>query len=208
MGRPTESGTSATFCLLTPSAIFSDRKSGLRADAMAQSRDATTTDLFDEHIVFQSMGFYVMPFLTQSFFTAKSPDAVRHTQAVMPLYLLMCPLLVLVAYYALTQRLQMSSPGEAFFAVVVRLLPDWLIGVVAARRYVVRDVCAMHPRPPYGWLRASARSPLAATRDSKPTARHFRFASNSIRNTYATHRHAKPGRKDTIAGAPCRTHRR
>ena len=76
-------------------------------------------------IVFQSMGFYVMPFLTQSFFTAKSPDAIRRTQAVMPLYLLMYPFLVLVAYYALTQRLQMSSPNEAFFAVVVHLLPGW-----------------------------------------------------------------------------------
>ena len=83
-------------------------------------------------IFFQSLGFYMMPFAIQNFFTAKSANTIRRTQMVMPLYMLMYPFLVLASYYAISQNLELSSPNEAFFAAATQLLPGWLLGLVAA----------------------------------------------------------------------------
>jgi len=83
-------------------------------------------------MLFQSLGFYVMPFAVQVFFTAKSPNTIRRTQVAMPLYMLMYPFLVIASYYAISQNLQLASPNEAFFAAAIRLLPGWLLGLVAA----------------------------------------------------------------------------
>ncbi|CAG9183791.1 putative symporter YodF [Cupriavidus laharis] len=83
-------------------------------------------------MLFQALGFYVMPFAVQNFFTAKSANTIRRTQVAMPLYMLMYPFLVLASYYAISQNLQLASPNEAFFAAAVRLLPGWLLGLVAA----------------------------------------------------------------------------
>ncbi|NSX16435.1 sodium:solute symporter family protein [Cupriavidus taiwanensis] len=83
-------------------------------------------------MLFQALGFYVMPFAVQNFFTARSANTIRRTQVAMPLYMLMYPFLVLASYYAISQDLQLASPNEAFFAAAVRLLPDWLLGLVTA----------------------------------------------------------------------------
>jgi SSS family solute:Na+ symporter len=83
-------------------------------------------------MLFQSLGFYVMPFAVQNFFTAKSANTIRRTQVAMPLYMLMYPFLVVASYYAISQNLHLASPNEAFFAAAVRLLPGWLLGLVAA----------------------------------------------------------------------------
>lgn len=83
-------------------------------------------------ILFQALGFYMMPFAVQNFFTARSANTIRRTQVAMPLYMLMYPFLVLASYYAISQNLQLASPNEAFFAAAVRLLPGWLLGLVAA----------------------------------------------------------------------------
>ncbi|RDU98840.1 sodium:solute symporter family protein [Trinickia dinghuensis] len=83
-------------------------------------------------IFFQSLGFYVMPFSVQNFFTAKSANTIRRSQVMMPLYMLMYPFLVVASYYAIAQNVKLASPNEAFFAAVVHLLPPWLIGLVAA----------------------------------------------------------------------------
>ncbi len=83
-------------------------------------------------MLFQSLGFYLMPFAVQNFFTAKSAGTIRRTQAAMPLYMLMYPFLVLASYYALSQDVKLASPNDAFFAAVVRLLPPPLVGLVAA----------------------------------------------------------------------------
>ncbi|MGH8779776.1 sodium:solute symporter family protein [Paraburkholderia sp.] len=83
-------------------------------------------------MLFQSLGFYVMPFAVQNFFTAKSANTIRRTQVAMPLYMLMYPFLVVASYYAISQNLHLSSPNEAFFAAAIRLLPGWLLGLVAA----------------------------------------------------------------------------
>ncbi|MGI4983039.1 MAG: sodium:solute symporter family protein [Janthinobacterium lividum] len=83
-------------------------------------------------MLFQSLGFYVMPFAVQNFFTARNTQTIRKTQIVMPLYMLMYPFLVVASYYAISQNLHLSSPNEAFFAAAVRLLPAPLLGLVAA----------------------------------------------------------------------------
>jgi SSS family solute:Na+ symporter len=36
------------------------------------------------------------------------------------------------SYYAISQNLHLGSPNEAFFAAAIRLLPGWLLGLVAA----------------------------------------------------------------------------
>ena len=83
-------------------------------------------------MLFQSLGFYMMPFGVQSFFTARSASTIRRTQVFMPLYMLMYPFLVVASYYALAAGLHLGSPNEAFFAAAVKLLPPWLLGLVAA----------------------------------------------------------------------------
>jgi SSS family solute:Na+ symporter len=83
-------------------------------------------------MLFQSVGFYVMPFAVQVFFTAANPNTIRRTQVAMPLYMLMYPFLVIASYYAISQNLHLASPNEAFFAAAIRLLPGWLLGLVAA----------------------------------------------------------------------------
>jgi SSS family solute:Na+ symporter len=83
-------------------------------------------------MLFQSLGFYMMPFAAQGFFTARGPNTIRRTQIAMPLYMLMYPFLVVASYYALSANLKLASPNDAFFAAAVHLLPDWLLGLVAA----------------------------------------------------------------------------
>lgn len=83
-------------------------------------------------IVFQALGFYIFPHAFQSFFTAKSVSAIRRSQIAMPLYMLMYPFIIIVAYYALAHNLVLDNPNQAFLAVAKSLLPDWLLGVIAA----------------------------------------------------------------------------
>lgn len=83
-------------------------------------------------ILFQSIGFYVLPFNVQNIFTAKSSNTIRRTQIFMPLYMFMFPFLIVSAYYAISQNLNLTSPNQAFFVAATRLLPNWLIGVIAA----------------------------------------------------------------------------
>ncbi|VWC76030.1 Na+/solute symporter [Burkholderia lata] len=83
-------------------------------------------------IFFQALGFYMMPFAVQLFFTAKNADTIRRSQIAMPLYMLMFPFLVLASYYAISQDIKLASPNEAFFAAATHLLPGWLLGLVAA----------------------------------------------------------------------------
>lgn len=83
-------------------------------------------------ILFQSIGFYMMPISVQFIYTAKSADTIRRTQVAMPLYMLMYPFLVLASYYALSQNTPLGSANEAFFTAAIHLLPSWLLGVITA----------------------------------------------------------------------------
>lgn len=83
-------------------------------------------------IIFQAIGFVLFPLTLQSTFAARGPNTLRRTQMWMPLYMLMFPALVLVAYYALATRPELASPTTAFVTAAAELLPDWLLGIVAA----------------------------------------------------------------------------
>ncbi|MDW3682048.1 sodium:solute symporter family protein [Cupriavidus sp. CV2] len=83
-------------------------------------------------MLFQALGFYMMPFAIQNFFTAKTANTIRRTQVAMPLYMLMYPFLVVASYYAISADLKLASPNDAFFAAAVHLLPGWLLGLVTA----------------------------------------------------------------------------
>ena len=83
-------------------------------------------------IVFQSLGFYMMPFAIPNIFTARSEQTIRKAQVFMPLYMLMYPFLVVAAYYSLGQNFKLASPNQAFMVAAVNLLPHWLLGMVAA----------------------------------------------------------------------------
>ena len=83
-------------------------------------------------ILAQAVGFYMVPFSMQFLFTARSEQTIRRTQIAMPLYMLMYPFLVAAAYYSLGHNTGLKSANEAFMAAVTQLLPDWLIGLVAA----------------------------------------------------------------------------
>ena len=83
-------------------------------------------------IAFQAIGFFMLPFNTQNLFTAKSEQTIRRTQMFMPLYMVMFPFLVVVAYYQLGAHAHLSAPNGAFMAAAVQLLPGWVLGIVAA----------------------------------------------------------------------------
>ncbi|HVE22359.1 MAG TPA: sodium:solute symporter family protein [Acidocella sp.] len=83
-------------------------------------------------IAFQAIGFFMLPFNTQNLFTAKSEQTIRRMQMFMPLYMVMFPFLVIVAYYQLGTHAHLSAPNGAFMAAAVQLLPGWMLGVVAA----------------------------------------------------------------------------
>lgn len=84
-------------------------------------------------IVFQAMGFYASPFGIQYVFTGKSEKAVAKAQVFMPLYMLMYPFLIVVAFYAVSNIPGLSKAPDLSVMVAARhLLPSWLVGVVAA----------------------------------------------------------------------------
>jgi SSS family solute:Na+ symporter len=83
-------------------------------------------------IFFQAFGFYLFPFSIQYLFTGKSEATVKRTQIFMPLYMLMYPFLVIAAYYSLAEVHHLKVANAAFMVAAARLLPPWLLGVVAA----------------------------------------------------------------------------
>lgn len=82
-------------------------------------------------IVVQSIAFY-LGFSAMYLFTAKSERAIKSSTVWMPLYMVMYPFLVAVAYYALRAHPNVKSPNTIFMVATKGLLPDWLVGVVAA----------------------------------------------------------------------------
>ncbi len=82
-------------------------------------------------ILVQSIAFY-LGFSAMYLFTAKSERAVKSSTVWMPLYMLMYPFLVAVSYYALEAHPNVKNPNTIFMVATKGLLPDWLVGVVAA----------------------------------------------------------------------------
>jgi SSS family solute:Na+ symporter len=83
-------------------------------------------------IAFQAIGFFMLPFNTQNLFTAKSEQTIRRMQIFMPLYMMMFPFLVVVAYYQLGTHVHLSGANGAFMAAATQLLPRWVLGIVIA----------------------------------------------------------------------------
>lgn len=82
-------------------------------------------------IVFQSLVFY-LGFGAAYIFPARSERAVKSSTVWMPLYMLIYPFLVFAAYYAVRAHPNVSKPNTIFMVTARGLLPDWLLGVVAA----------------------------------------------------------------------------
>lgn len=82
-------------------------------------------------IVFQSLVFY-LGFGGSYVFPARSERAVKSSTVWMPLYMLIYPLLVLAAYYGVRAHPHLANPNTIFMVTARGLLPDWLLGLVAA----------------------------------------------------------------------------
>jgi SSS family solute:Na+ symporter len=83
-------------------------------------------------IVFQAVGFYCWPFIIQYIFSAKSETTIRRNQCFMPLYMLMYVFLVTAAFFTLVTVPGLKNPDDAFMGMIIRNLPGWLVGIVAA----------------------------------------------------------------------------
>ena len=83
-------------------------------------------------ILLQCVGFCIVPQTCAYVFTARSARAVRRAQVTMPLYMVMFPLLTLVAFFALKHLPAITTPNEVFPAVARALLPAPMLGLVMA----------------------------------------------------------------------------
>lgn len=84
-------------------------------------------------LLFQTIGFYMFPFVVQAVLSGKSPVGIRRTQIAMPLYMLMYPFILLTSFFAISAvpGLTGADTNLAFIEVARQLLPDWLVGLVA-----------------------------------------------------------------------------
>lgn len=82
-------------------------------------------------IVFQSITFY-LGFSAAFVFTARSERAIKSSAVWMPMYMLMYPFLVAASFYAVSAYPGLDDPDTVFMVAATDLLPEWLVGVVAA----------------------------------------------------------------------------
>ncbi|HBQ85305.1 MAG TPA: symporter [Syntrophomonas sp.] len=82
-------------------------------------------------ILFQMLGFYMLPMSFQAILTGKSEKIIRRNQIIMPLYMIMFPFLIITAYFALITIPGLAKPDEALLAVVTQNLPGWVVGMIA-----------------------------------------------------------------------------
>jgi SSS family solute:Na+ symporter len=75
-------------------------------------------------IIFQMLGFYMSPNAVQAVLTSKGTKNLR-------LYMVMFPFLVITAYFALLTVPGLKQADYALLAVTVKLLPPWVVGLVA-----------------------------------------------------------------------------
>lgn len=82
-------------------------------------------------IVFQSITFY-LGFSAAFVFTSKSEGGIKASTVWMPLFMLMYPFLIVASFYGLQTHPDTKNPNTIFMDVTTELLPNWLVGVVAA----------------------------------------------------------------------------
>ncbi len=82
-------------------------------------------------IFVQSLQFYLtLP--AQFLFSASSESSIKKSVIWMPLYMLMYPLLVFVAYYGVRHAPNLANADSIFLVVIRDLAPEWIVGLVAA----------------------------------------------------------------------------
>lgn len=81
-------------------------------------------------VIFQAITFYLALGIGY-ILPAKSERAMKTSTIWMPLYMLIYPLLTYVAIYA-TRHFEVKNANVIFMVLAKELLPDWLIGLVAA----------------------------------------------------------------------------
>lgn len=82
-------------------------------------------------IVTQAFGFCIAPQTAAAVFSARDPQTIRRAQIWMPLYMVLFPLLVVIACFGLTHPVIMGRPDSVFLSVASHLLPGWGVGIVA-----------------------------------------------------------------------------
>ncbi|WP_438383322.1 hypothetical protein ABHV46_05170 [Asaia sp. BMEF1] len=82
-------------------------------------------------ILTQAIGFCIAPQTAAAVFSARNPETIRRAQIWMPLYMVLFPLLAVVAFYGLTHPLASARPDRVFLSVAFSLLPSWAAGLVA-----------------------------------------------------------------------------
>lgn len=83
-------------------------------------------------VVVQAIGFCLSPPTVAGVFAARSPEALRRAQWLMPLYMILFPLLMMIAGFATAHPPLATQPDAAFLATAGRLLPPWGFGLVIA----------------------------------------------------------------------------
>ena len=82
-------------------------------------------------ILFQSVVFY-LGFGGAYVFPARSERAVKSSTVWMPMYMLIYPFLVFASYYGLKHYPDLDDPNTVFMVTAKGLLPEWMLGLVAA----------------------------------------------------------------------------
>ena len=82
-------------------------------------------------ILFQSVVFY-LGFGGAYVFPARSERAVKSSTVWMPMYMLIYPFLVFASYYGLKHHPDLDDPNTVFMVTAKGLLPEWMLGLVAA----------------------------------------------------------------------------
>ncbi|NVN01400.1 MULTISPECIES: sodium:solute symporter family protein [Asaia] len=97
----------------------------------AGGRPASSCTMIVTTILTQAVGFCIAPQTAAAVFSARSPATIRRAQIWMPLYMVLFPLLAVVAFYGLTHPSVMTHPDRVFLSVAAALLPPWMAGLVA-----------------------------------------------------------------------------
>ena len=119
--------------VMTGLACLGAHPGALQQTATTPRPDDAAADVFSiSTIILQAIGFCVVPQTCASVFTARSPGTVRRAQVAMPLYMVLFPFLVAVAYFGQAHHLKLSAPNDVFLAVARALLPGWASGLVMA----------------------------------------------------------------------------
>ncbi len=111
--------------------IFKDVADKMPEMLVVETQPVTlNVTFFVSTILFQMVGFYMLPVAVQSTLTSKNERNLRRNSILMPIYMLMFPFLVIIAYFALLNMPGLENKDFAFLA-VAELLPHWVIGLVA-----------------------------------------------------------------------------